>query len=167
MFDKANSGKRGIGDIFGSVRWYLYNRYDTYGNANAINWITNHSNKLAILNQFRDYYAMNILTIRSVELYKEMERIVQEGGSIEADGHGKDDRVMAVALALRAWTDRKRPEMLANHLTYQAVTEKEVKKASDKSSNMVGSILNSFRNQQEKTRELQERQQRIEKRKRR
>ena len=45
---------------------------------------------------------LSMLDLRSVPLVNEMERIVQDGTWIGAEGRGKDDRCLAFALALTA-----------------------------------------------------------------
>jgi hypothetical protein len=55
-----------------------------------------------------------------------MRNVVQDGAHIGApdssDADGKDDRVFATALAVRAWINWRRPEMLSEGLTYEIVT---------------------------------------------
>ena len=84
-------------DIFSSVRWFLYHRPDSMGAGYVYNWKTNSDNKLQIMNELRDTYAVNHLDVFSVPLLEEMERVVQEGSEIKAEGRAHDDRVFASA----------------------------------------------------------------------
>ena len=93
-------------DIFSSsVRWFLYHRPDSMGAGYVYNWKTNSDNKLQIMNELRDTYAVNHLDVFSVPLLEEMERVVQ--GRLRDQGgrpRPRTDRVfMASALAVHAW----------------------------------------------------------------
>jgi hypothetical protein len=112
-------------DVFSSVKWYLYHRPDSMGAGYVYNWKTNTDNKLKILNQMRDNYVLRMLMVRSIPLLEEMERIVQDGSEIAAEGRAKDDRAFATALAVTAWIDWVRGGLIANQQTYDRVVEEE------------------------------------------
>jgi len=54
---------------------------------------------------------------RSLHLCEEMRQIINDEGSIGAEGHGKDDRVMAAALAYQGWNNWVQPRVKALGLT--------------------------------------------------
>ena len=56
-----------------------------------------------------------------------LKTVVRDGGSIEASGRNKDDRVIAAALAAAAYAEQVQPKMMAMKLT------KEVSRQYDKS----------------------------------
>jgi hypothetical protein len=54
---------------------------------------------------------------RSLALCEEMRRIINDEGSIGAEGHAKDDRVMAAALAYQGWNNWVQPKVKSMGLT--------------------------------------------------
>jgi len=70
-----------------------------------------------MLNYFKDYFERNMLQLRSIELLDEMKGIVRDQGSIAAYGRGKDDRVIATALACAAFAEQVQPVLIANRIT--------------------------------------------------
>ena len=101
--------EKGIRHVLGGIRTYMYARSDSMeSRASAWHWKTSASNKMPMMNQLRDAYLQKQLVVNSVQALKEMQTIVQSGIDISAEGNGKDDRVMALALAVRAWIDMER-----------------------------------------------------------
>jgi hypothetical protein len=108
-------GAEGLMNIVGCAKQYLYRRTDSLAaGSSTLHWKTNLTNKAEIYNQLRDKFQTKKLKLNSVECLKEMEKIVQEGLSINGDGSSKDDRPMAAALALRCWNDSERSALIAN-----------------------------------------------------
>lgn len=107
------------------ARWFLYHRPDSMGPGYMYNWKTTLENKLLLLNRFRDSYNTEEMIVRSVQLLDEMIKLVQEGSSIHASGRGKDDRVMAAALAHYAWAEWQRTSMMAEGETFNRSTARE------------------------------------------
>ena len=70
-----------------------------------------------MLNYFKDYFERNMLQVYSTELLDEMKGIVRDQGSIAAYGRGKDDRVIASALACAAYAEQVQPRLIAMRLT--------------------------------------------------
>ena len=70
-----------------------------------------------MLNYFKDYFERGMLIARSVDLLDEMKGIVRDQGSIAAYGRGKDDRVIASALASAAFAEQLQPRLIAERLT--------------------------------------------------
>lgn len=120
-------------NALGNARWYLYNRPDTMGRGFAANFETTWRTKSEIMHQMRGAYITRELVIRSIPLLDEMRIVVVDGSEIgapESSGeNSKDDRVFATALAVRAWINWRRPEMLGQGLTHQRVMDEESGKA--------------------------------------
>ena len=133
-----------VEDIFSSVRWFLYHRPDSMGAGYVYNWKTNQDNKLQIMNELRDTYAVNHMDIYSVPLLEEMERVVQEGSEIRAEGRAHDDRVFATALATHAWITWVRSGMISTEQTFDKVMEEERMNKETPSATMIGRVVGAF-----------------------
>jgi len=70
---------------------------------------------------FSVYTAIRIVSIRlrvyGIDLLDEMKGIVRDQGTIAAYGRGKDDRVIASALACAAYAEQVQPRLIAQRLT--------------------------------------------------
>ena len=142
---KADAMAKDMEGVFEAVKWYLYHRCDSVSGSYMYNWKTSLDNKLAIMNQLRDNYTLRALRFRSIRLLEQMQRIVQDGGSIEADGRNKDDLVFASALANRAWIDWVRPSLIGlGENTYVEVMERETRERDSPQTTMISSIVESF-----------------------
>jgi len=146
----TNSGA--LDDIFSSVRWFLYHRPDSMGAGYIYNWKTNQDNKLQIMNELRDTYAVNHLDVFSIPLLEEMERVVQEGSEIRAEGRAHDDRVFASALAVHAWITWVRAGMISTAQTYDKVSEDEKNDKERPAASMIARVVDSFFAQQQEKR---------------
>ena len=113
----------GWDDALQQAKWYLYHRWDSTYGGYAKGFETTGRTKFEIMNQIRDVYSTRVLETKSIGLLTEMINVTQEGYDISAKGRGKDDRVFACALAVRAWIDWARGPLIANGMTYQRVTE--------------------------------------------
>ena len=58
-----------------------------------------------------------MIKIRSMETLEEMKGIVREGSFLGAPGRGKDDRVIASALAAVAYAEQVQPRLIAERVT--------------------------------------------------
>jgi hypothetical protein len=109
---------KSLHDVLGNMQHYLWRRNDNFGNvSNSIGWVTTHNSKERMLNYFKDYFERNMLHVYSTELLDEMKGIVRDQGSIAAYGRGKDDRVIASALACAAYAEQVQPRLLAMRIT--------------------------------------------------
>jgi len=109
---------KSLHDVLGNMQHYLWRRNDNFGNvSNSIGWVTTHNSKERMLNYFKDYFERNMLHVYSTELLDEMKGIVRDQGTIAAYGRGKDDRVIASALACAAYAEQVQPRLLAMRLT--------------------------------------------------
>lgn len=111
-------------DALSSAKWYMYNRPDSPGAGYAYNFSTTVDTKLMILNKMRDCYITGQIEVRSYPLLCEMQTMEQDGYSVAASGRNRDDRVMATALAVEAWTRWVRPSMIANGQTMKHETDR-------------------------------------------
>lgn len=108
-----------ITDALDNARWFLRHRADQVGPGKYLyNTKTTQDEKARLYGRLRDNYSTDSVIVKSVGLLDEMRTLVQDGLKIEASGRNKDDRVFSAALAVAAWTDWIRPEMLTNNQTF-------------------------------------------------
>jgi hypothetical protein len=126
-------GGRELMAVLSHMTNYIWRKNDTLGGiSNSIGWLTTHASKERMLNYFKDYFERDIMRVHSMELLEEMKGIVRDGGSIQAPGRGKDDRVIAAALAAAAYAEQVQPQLLIRRLTrdvskaQEALTPEEV-----------------------------------------
>lgn len=117
----ADGDTKGVKNILDNVRTYMYSRYDSMvGGPTAWHWKTTTQSKVVVMNQLRDAFALDQIRIKSVDCLEEMRKVVQEGLSVKGEGSSKDDRVMALALAVRAWIDGERNTLMSNRITRES-----------------------------------------------
>jgi hypothetical protein len=133
-----------IKNILASVKTYLYTKQDVFSGNAAPHWRTSFQNKVVILNQFRDCFTLGQIKVVSTELLSEMEKIVQNGLEIKGDGNAKDDRVIASALATRAWIDNDRKTLQSQHRTRDTELNKVVLSQSEMNSMFTHNIMADF-----------------------
>jgi hypothetical protein len=116
---------RGLQDVFKNVKTYIYNRPDAMGPGFNYHFLTNVRQKTDIMNRLRDFLQNGMLRVRSMSFIEEARTVAQDGDSIEAPGSMKDDRVVAMALAVHCWETRARKDMLMQHRTRDAEAAKQ------------------------------------------
>lgn len=105
-------------NVLGHMQNYLWRRNDNMaGVSNSIGWMTTASTKERMLSYMKDYFERGMMAIYSIDLLEEMKTIVRDGGSIEASGRNKDDRVIASALAAAAYAEQVQPRLIQMRLT--------------------------------------------------
>ena len=105
-------------DVYSSMSNYIWRRNDTLGGpSNSIGWLTTSSTKERMLSYMKDYFERGMMNIVSIDLIEEMKTIVRDGGSIEASGRNKDDRVIAAALAAAAYAEQVQPRLIKQGIT--------------------------------------------------
>jgi len=110
-------------DVLAHMTNYIWRRNDTFGGlSNAIGWNTTQSTKERMMNYLKDYFERGMLTICSEDLIDEMKSIRRDGASIQAPGRGKDDRVIAAALASAAYAEQVQPRLMAANI-YRKVSD--------------------------------------------
>jgi hypothetical protein len=105
-------------DVLGSMQNYIWRRNDSMsGMSNSFGWMTTSQTKERMLSYMKDYFERGMMAIYSEDLLEEMKTIVREGGSIEASGRNKDDRVIASGLACAAYAEQVQPRLIQMKLT--------------------------------------------------
>ena len=124
---KDDAEEKGIRRIFSSIKQFIYSRADSLGGGgSAWHWKSSSERKNTIFSQLRDAFYLGQLRVRSLECLEEMKKIVQDGLTIKGDGTAKDDRVVALALAVKCWNDWERRNMIAQHRTRDVeITKKD------------------------------------------
>lgn len=108
----------GLMDVLGSMQNYIWRRNDTLGGlSNSIGFLTTASTKERMLNYMKDYFEREMMGIYSMDLLEEMKGIVRDSGFLGAPGRGKDDRVIATALASVAFAEQIQPRLIAQKIT--------------------------------------------------
>ena len=110
-------------NVYGSMQNYIWRRNDTLGGvSNSIGWLTTAATKERMLTYMKDYFERNMMNIYDLDTIDEMKTVVRDGGSIEATGRNKDDRVIASALACAAFAEQVQPRLIAQKIT-RAISE--------------------------------------------
>lgn len=105
-------------DVLSHMQNYIWRRNDTMGGiSNSIGWLTTTQSKERMLNYFKDYFERDMMIVRSPELVEEMKSVVRDQGSIQAYGRGKDDRVIATALATAAYAEQLQPRLIQTRIS--------------------------------------------------
>lgn len=108
----------GLKNMFNNIRTYVWSRPDSVaGGSNSYHWKTNTERKFQVFTDLKSAMVTRELVINSNECLEEMQHIVQDGITVAAEGHRKDDRPMALALALRAWHDSERRRLISQNYT--------------------------------------------------
>jgi len=148
--DRAKKG--GWEDALSNARWYLYNKPDSMGAGYVYNFEASFRTKQELMHGLRGSYITRELLVRSLPLLREMGNVVQDGSSIEApessNPEKKDDRVFAAGLAVRAWHNWRRSEMLAENLTYERVMAEETGAITQQARSLNGLVARYFAWQQ-------------------
>jgi len=105
-------------DVYGNMQNYIWRRNDTLGGvSNSIGWMTTAATKERMLTYMKDFFERGMMDIWDMDTIEEMKTIVRDGGSIEASGRNKDDRVIATALACAAFAEQVQPRLITAKLT--------------------------------------------------
>jgi len=109
---------RDLMDVYSSMQNYIWRRNDTLGGpSNSIGWLTTSATKERMLSYMKDFFERGMMNIYDLDTIDEMKTVVRDGGSIEASGRNKDDRVIASALAAAAFTEQVQPRLIAQKIT--------------------------------------------------
>ena len=105
-------------DVYGNMQNYIWRRNDTLGGvSNSIGWMTTAATKERMLTYMKDYFERGMMDIWDMDTIEEMKTTIRDGGSIEASGRNKDDRVIAAALACAAYAEQVQPRLIAQKIT--------------------------------------------------
>lgn len=117
---RMEAKEKGLQNIFGNVRDYIYARSDSYTPTNSTMWLTSGQRKVTIMERLRDLVHTQTIVLRSVDVLEEMQGITRSGDSIGSEGRDRDDRVYALAMGVRAWEDSLRRALVAQNRTREA-----------------------------------------------
>jgi hypothetical protein len=105
-------------DVYANMQNYIWRRNDTLGGmSNSIGWLTTSATKERMLTYMKDFFERGMMDIYDMDTIEEMKTIIRDGGSIEASGRNKDDRVIAAALACAAFAEQVQPRLIAQRIT--------------------------------------------------
>lgn len=116
-YQRAAAREKGIGNIVGNARSYIYSRSDSMNAGHNFQWKTNEQLKVQIMEACRNYFHNGVLRVVSFETFEEMRTITRDGDSIGAEGANRDDRTFALAMAVRAWDEKIRRQLMGNNRT--------------------------------------------------
>ena len=145
---------KGWADAGANVRYYLYHRPDSFGAGYMANFEATWRTTGVMMHQLRGCYVSNELEIRSMALLREMSLVVRDdnghiGAPESRDPNMKDDRVFAMALAVKAWLDWVRKDMLAQGKTYEVVMKEESGETTPVSRTVNNIVMNFLRSVEE------------------
>ena len=138
------TGKQGVFNFFGHIRNYLFHRADSLGGGYSWHWKTTGGNKMVILNQLKDAWTLGKAEIISVATLGEMKTLAQEGDVIKGEGKAKDDLVIALALANRAYIDGERGRLIARQWTKELEEKSLVGTKEDMQTQFSRGIVENF-----------------------
>jgi hypothetical protein len=118
---------------------------------------TSPQNKESILEGLRGYFTNEQLRIRSHDLIEEMKTITRDGASIAAEGNLKDDRVLAMAMAVHYWSTKIRRNLIVQKRPREAEAAKKMKSIVDQTALFNANMLSAFMGQKAKGRLDQQR----------
>jgi hypothetical protein len=105
-------------DVYANMQNYIWRRNDTLGGmSNSIGWLTTAATKERMLTYMKDFFERGMMDIYDMDTIEEMKTMIREGGSIQASGRNKDDRVIACALACAAFAEQIQPRLIAQKIT--------------------------------------------------
>jgi hypothetical protein len=108
----------GLYDVVGGMRDYLWKKQDALFGSFAYQWQTNAKEKIRMMSTLRSYFEREMIDIRSLQTIAQLRNIHRNGDQIGGEGRAKDDRVIALAIAVVAWNDWLMEEMRVNNRTW-------------------------------------------------
>jgi len=144
--DSRTPEGKDLRDCLSSMMYFLYKRPDSMRGDLAYQWKTNHENKHAMMTGLRDSFQLGRSIINSLPCLEEMKSIVNDKGSIYAEGSKKDDRVVAKGLSHEAWKRWIQPSLQARGLTYASHLQRLKGEKGDPVMNMAKRHLDFLKN---------------------
>lgn len=117
--------KAELAHLLSHIENFLYRKVDSIQGGYAYHTKTSQAEKERYLNIMKDQHEIGRLVINSTELLDEMKNVVREDGMIGVPGRGKDDRVIAQALACLAWFDFVQVRLIQANITRARQTKEE------------------------------------------
>src|SRR5216684_2517425 len=106
-----------------NMRDFYYQRIDTMSGDLAYHIVTTDDIKRMLMARFKDAVELGRMHIRSLPLIEEMRRLVNNEGSISADGGGNDDRAVTAAMAHECWRKWLQPMLIGMRMTREKAME--------------------------------------------
>lgn len=106
-----------------NMRDFYYQRIDTMGGDLAYHIVTTEDIKRMLMARFKDAVELGRMHIRSLPLIEEMRRLVNNDGSIAADGGGNDDRAVTASMAHECWRKWLQPMLIGMRMTRERAME--------------------------------------------
>lgn len=119
--------EKGISNILSNMSHYLYHRQDSLGSGYALHFMSTQDAKAQMFSRAKDAVLQNRADLRSVPMLLEMGKVVSDGGTVGAEGRGKDDRTFGFALAYRGYDDWIRASMTTAGETHATQMAREAK----------------------------------------
>lgn len=141
-FENVGKDKPAWDDFLFTARWYLYKKPDHFAPGFVKCWESTHRSKTIMMHTARDKYACDHILIQSTGLIEEMLSVVKDGDRIEAPSPSKDDRVIAMALAIYVWSQDLQMSLLSQGETYERYLSGE--DAIDPKMRLVQEIVGNF-----------------------
>lgn len=155
---RASAQEHGLTNIMDNVREFLFTKDDTIAQApTAWQWESSSKRKVTIMERLRDYTNVGLIRIRSIDCIKEMETVIRDGDIIKGDGSNKDDRVIALALAAKAWADFERKTMVSQKRTRDFEEKQRSFTSGDLQKMFSESIFQGFIHQNQRSRMMERR----------
>lgn len=155
-FEKNEGKNKNWDDFLSNARWYLYKKPDHFAPGYVKGWESNFRSKMQLMDQIRDKFSEERLIIQSKPLVEEMMSVVRDGDSIGAPDSAYDDRVIAAALANRAWIDSLMLMLLGQGETYESYLRIKNGEPIDKRAIFMGNVVRDFfKNAEELSHEIQ------------
>jgi len=104
-------------NCLGNMHNYFYKRIDSFGGELAYHILTTDDIKRAYMTSFKDAIELGRMYPRSLPLIGEMKTLINEDGSIAAEGGHNDDRCIAAALANDYWRKWFQPMLIGLRMT--------------------------------------------------
>ena len=137
-----DGGGRGIFNVVANIQNFMYKRPDSFGAPSAYHTISSTREKERMFNCFKDGFERGIIEVKSKDAIDEMKNIVRDDGYLGAPGRGKDDRIVASALATVAWLDFVRMRLVQLGLSRINSQKKDTEKPGTQ--NTVANYLKSI-----------------------
>ncbi len=111
--------------------------------------------KVTIMERLRDFVSNGQMRIKSADVIKEMSTVAREGDVIKAPGQLKDDRVLALALALHCWEGSTRKQLIVQRRTREAEAAKRNRSVVDQVRLFNGNMMEGFFKQKSAVRQME------------
>jgi hypothetical protein len=110
--------RRGALDVIGGIRDYMWRKQDSMTAGYAYQWQTNAKEKIRMFSTLRSYFEREMVWVNSPTCLQQFRNIHRQGDQIGGEGRAKDDRVVALCIAIIAWNDWLIHELQAQNRTY-------------------------------------------------